>query len=433
MGNIHLFKSIGGVEEKVRLCVYCNDPKPKDNVLTVVNPDSVLVKMEPHQILHIVNYDDLGRQVRWSLDNPDSLKCVRCETVINDFQKVYDEEALFCPEPRSHGMSMNETLKNHPPQFFKNEVIGNRGLTTEYHFWSCLTAAEINKMYTAANGSYPIGTVSIQGEFEDRCSIRRFEVMLCVRGKRKLNLEHFKAIYSIAKCWNERHLSYLRHSIFNPRINENLDVSDSDGWFYVEIPSPSVYFEDFSSDCEWKSEDPVGTMQCHELKGRHINGNLVQRFLITGITNRKDDNLMSLGTLIFHSSDRGVTKQMSLCFWKIPSSHLGPFLPKRAEEEMPRRGSRNRLDEYFEIELEIINDGVLAEDDAITPLCYIDENAIDYSEMSEEYVRNLIESKKKCPLLLGVSSNSSTTALVPLGMIEREETIGVLSARSIAF
>jgi len=412
MGNVLLTKSIGGVKEKLRLCVYCTDAKsPKDNVLTVINPDDVLVKMEPYQILHIVSYDE---QMRWSLDNCEGLKCVRCETVINDFQKIYDQDALFCPEPRSHGFSMNKNLGEHPDQFFTNEVMGARGLTTEYHFWSCLTAAQINRMYSASNGTYSLGTIELKGESEKCGAIRKMELMLGVRGKKKINLEHFKAIYSLAKCWNERSLSYLRHSLFNPRVNENLDVSDADGWFYVEIPNPSVYFNDFSDDGSWKFQEADDTVICHELRERYINGNKVQRFLITGITNQREAELMSLGSVLFSCSEGDADKQMRLSFWKIPNDQTRPL----SQEMLPRRSGRSRLIEKVEIELEIVSDGVLASEDTITPLCCIDENDIDYTEFGEEYVSHLI-SKKKIPLLLGVSSSTTSAnnnaALVQVG------------------
>ncbi len=373
MGNVVISKMINGVFTEQRLCVYCTAEQPtKDNVITVINPDNCLVKIEPHHVIHIVMYD--GDSLQWSMENPDSLKCVRCETVINDFQGVYDPEALFCPEPRSHGLPMNEKLIEHPPEFFSNEVMGCKGFITEYHFWSCLTSSEVAKLNNSPNGSYEIGVISLQGKLPGatRVSFRQMEVMLSVRGdKRKLNLEHFKAIYSLAKCWNERSLSYVRHSIFNPRTNEDLDVSESDGWFYLEVPSPQVYFPEFDKENRWTCENIDGTsIQCHHLRSRHINGNEVQRFFISGISINKESTLMGVGMLMFSVSDGGVSRIMTINFWKIPVSE--------ERQSPPTRSTATRMSERIEIDLEVMVDNKLAEDECITPLSMIDPDDIDY-------------------------------------------------------
>lgn len=391
IGNVKLLKSIDGVLSCVRLCVYCvSSNYIKENVVTVINPDDSLVKIESHQILHVVVFDNLNSN--WSVDNPKSLTCVRCETVVSDFMDVYDDESLFCPRPRSQKLPINSSLKDHTKEYFSNEILGSRGLITEYHFWSCLSALDLNK----PNGSYSLGLVSICGENGEESTLKTMQVLLGVRGKRKKNInEHFQAIHMLAKCWDERSLSYTRHSILNPRVNENLDVSDSNGWFYIEIPCPQVYHKHLDNGLRWTCDDfttSQSLIQCCELRSRYLNGKEIQRYLVTGVTGVEKLHLSKLGAVDFYVKENDSYYEISINFWKIPV------------DTDPLKQSGRYLSSYTEIELEIVNDGKFIEASDIVVLSEVDgknmgDDYWDYMR-DNDFLPSTDSKKKFVPLCL---------------------------------
>jgi hypothetical protein len=415
LGNVIVVKNGGEEPVRVTMCVYCQPTNScKANVLTVINPDDQLVKIEPNQVLHLVVYDS-QEQARWSIEGLFGLNCIRCETVLNDFQNVYDPDSLLCPEPRSGLLALNADVTTHPPHHLPNEIMSN-GLVSEYHFWCCLSAEEIRKIHTSPNGSYKMGVVEIRGEYPDRCAIKRFEVMLSLRSsKESLNFDYFTAVHAISDCWKQRSLSYSRHSIFNPQCNENIDVSESDGWFYVEIPAPSVYFDKISEHAQWYPEhkmDDNSPIMCHQLRQRYINGKTVQRFLVTNITVRSSADLLCLGFIKFATQSSEGLRHITLTFWRIPGSSTTypPFQKDYWQEE--ERTSKKSLTSIEEVDLELLETKDLTENASIVPLYSIDADGWDeYAEyFGEDYLASLRGSKKKylpLPLLPRYESNTS--------------------------
>jgi hypothetical protein len=406
LGNVLLSKKLRSGDSKIHLCVYCQPTNQmKANVLTVINPEGSLLKVEPNQLLHIVMFDR-SEKTRWSLEKLEGFTCVRCETVVNDFTKVYDPDSLFCPEPRSLLLPMNEQLKNHPIQYFANEVMGSGGLVTEYHFWLCLSPSEIGKIHSLANGSYAMSAIKIKGEQRDKVIFQNLNLTLSLRGARKIDLDYFQSVHTMAKCWNERSLSYVRHSLFNPNFGENIDVSDSDGWFYLELPHPSTYFNGFDITTFWFCENKIdytirSGISCHELHTRYVNGIEVQRFLITNVSSGVvNDRLINTGVLKFRSIGTTNSKTLSLSFWKIPSDGTRDMVP--IDNRKKSFGFR------YEVELEL-KTGEVTDCATVTPLYMIDPEP-DYSEFfSEGYLESLMSgSNKKTPMMLPLIKNSTT-------------------------
>jgi hypothetical protein len=373
-----------GKKDKVRLCVTCiSTNEMKSNVLTVVNPDDQLVKMEPHQLLQIVVFDEQGR---WNIDGLLGITCVRSETVVNDFPKIYDHEILFCQEPRSVKLPINPFLLSHPPEYFQNEIIGG-GLVTEYHFWCCLSIAEIRKLNNACNGSYPLGTVELKVEYEDHCGIKRMDLMLGVRGSKKQNsFDYYRAIHALSQSWHDRSLSYSRHALLNPTQYENIDVSDAlDGWFYLEIPAPCVYYTNFDDASAWMvcEEDAESPIFCHELKSRYVDGKCVQRFLINNISIKCAEEFANLGKIRFVAEDDNNIKDIIINFWSLP----GEVVQK---PEIRRQGAK-LLTCTYDVDMELLSTKDLTESATVVLLSDIDvRDVIDYSEyFSDNYLESL--------------------------------------------
>lgn len=378
--------------DKIRLCIYCIGSK--DQILTVINSDGFLVKMEPHQLLQVVCYDKSNSLVEWKIEDLDKMKCVRCETVANDFPKVYDNKALFCPEPRSNSLPRNPNVKE---EFFSNNVV-SVCTTTEYHFWMCLSISEFVKTYNRPDGFYPLGFISLKEEGFEYQSINKIELMLNVRSKKKAKLENCSSILRIASQWRERSLSYSRRSLLNPLLIENISMADSDGWFYLEVPTPRQYYP-CSSDCDWK----MGTLEqikCFELKPRFINGVKIQRFLLSGIVHSFLQTI-NMGSVSFIVSDYLEDKrEITINFWKA----LSP------PTEMVQIGRKSKLlaeASYTEIEFELVGDNELSEENDIIILADVsEEEGFEYNEYMGVSMYDYTKKKKFRPLVRTIGDSS---------------------------
>lgn len=350
-GNVTLFKKCRNADSKIRLCVYCSGEKPKDSVLTVVNPDDFLVKIEPHQVLHIVNYDEED-DFKFSVLNKDLLlKCIRCETVVNDFTSVYDKDSIFCPEPRSNTLKRNLSFHQ---EFLQNEILGAR-VITETHFWFCMSRDDAEEYYGGRDQVRQGGDIAIRKENDNFQTIGKIELLIGVRSKRKMGTDYFDAVHNMARDWKDRSLSYSKKSILNPYVVENLNISESESWFYVEMPHPSIYFSDLKEGSWLPQQFEV---ECFELKSRFINGHRVQRFLITGITCFED--CLNLGYVCFSA---GFGRNVTLNFWKISSNSLSIVKSERTIVKSANTVTDSEV--VTKIELELVEGGELHEEEFV--------------------------------------------------------------------
>lgn len=372
-GNVVLSRKFKDTDDKIRLCVYCSDVKSNGTVITVVNPEDALIKMEPHQVIQIVTYSK-EIDAKWSIINSNpALKCIKCETVVNDYSDIYDKNSIFCAEPRSNKLKRNDSLSI-PDDFLLNEILGIHSVT-ETHFWFLLKETEASYLYEKPDDSYYGGSISIKEEVDDINLISKIEFTINVRSKNRMKSDYFDSVNFVAQNWKDRVLSYSRQCILNPNLFENLSISDSENSFYVEIPNPSVYFSDLKDDERWKPSDCK--VQTFELKSRHINGQRIQRFLIIGIAGMDQD----LGKVIFTSASG---KTIILNFWKItggliPATSYQPVKSEYSVVKNKKTSLNFSSIVEMEIELEIVQDGLI--DGESTPLSEI--SSFDYNSYSE--------------------------------------------------
>lgn len=339
LGNIILtIKPIGGKKqepETVRLCIFlnCSDAS-KAHVITVINPENHVLKMESNQIVHTVLFDT--HDTRWNLVGIESLgmACARSETVFNDVSNVYDPKALFCPEPRNTGMPINPTLDNAHNTVALSELHSHRKLgEKEYHFFTHLNLAALKKAHASPNGNYPMGHMQFTCKTTDGVVLeeRSLTMLMALRGTgKRISTSEFQAVRHNTRFWNTPYSSSARQCVLSPGFNESVDLPSDSDTLYVEIPQPSVYFnnEPLSEDSYWASQVNLDTkfgLRVKELTPRHVNGFMIQRFMIAGIlANKPPGDLLFIGALRFSCrsykdiSRSGVSFQpISLSLWKV--------------------------------------------------------------------------------------------------------------------
>lgn len=375
LGNVVICRKSNENDSQIRLCLYCiAKSNAKNQIVTVINPEDGLIKIEPQQMVHFVLFDK--NDFKWSIDPPENMKCIKCETVINDFMSVYDRDNMFCQEPRSLTLPINNNLKNKSRDFFKHEIVGGCAVTDEYHFWCCFDMNFIDSIRNMYNGNYMIGNFCFYGntELNDNVTVKKMEVMLSLHdNKTKINKSHLQVFYNAAKFWNERSVSYIRNSIMNPKVREDIDISQSDKWFYIELPPPSMYFPKFDKASSWSFSKKNGTFYCYELKERYVNGKKIQRFVVSGLNTGASSVLINLGVLSFICQDASDEKHLSICFWKdVFNNNLNT---NRNETD----NNINYTNCKVEVELEIIDDGQLVDKSCITQV-YLNDEFISYDE-----------------------------------------------------
>lgn len=413
-GNVTLIRKCEKIDDRVRLCIYCSGIKSKDTVVTVVNPDHALVKLEPHQVLQIVTYNK-EVESKWSISNTDLLmKCVKCETVINDPSNVYDKDSIFCAEPRSSTLKRNDAL-HLSGDFLPNEVLGIRSIV-ETHFWFCLPQSEVQRFYAGSDTVHSGGVIQIKEEVDDAQSLSKMELLIAVRSKNKMGIDYFGSINANARSWRDRSLSYSRKCLLCPNLIENLNVSDSESSFYVEIPNPLAYFDDFSELPDGICWQPQGFgVHCFELRSRYINGHLIQRFLITGIGIIGQN--LDLGNVVFST---GYGKSIVVNFWKVQSGYLPVPIVKNEKTALQQVSSR------MEVEFELVQDGKL--DGECTPLnevCGFDYAS--YSEYGYCYYPQSHDVKKKYTLgpVTNIPNILTTRMMKPEFISVSQESVSV--------
>jgi hypothetical protein len=318
--------------ETIRLCVYLNcTDKEKSHVVTVINPDNQVLKMEPNQIIHTVIFDQ--HHARWSLVGIENLgmSCARSETVFNDVANVYDPKALFCPEPRNVAKVINNELDNSHNDVALAELNNvRRAGGKEYHFFTHLDLGALKKAVASPNGNYPMGDMLFvcKGGDGDVLEERKLTLLMALKGSgKRITTAEFQAIRHHTRIWNTPFSSPTRQCVLSPGFNESVDLPTDADTLYVEIPQPSVYFNKEMKDAYWTSEinlDAKYGLTVRELAVRHVNGFAVQRFMVSGIlANKPPGDLLFIGALRFSCKQIGRStylcyyKSISLSLWKV--------------------------------------------------------------------------------------------------------------------
>lgn len=281
LGNVVLVR--GG--EMKHLCVYCrSQSRFKANVITVVNPEDFVIKIDGSQIFHFVLYKD---SEDWYIEKGEGVVCVLHETVIGDFFDIYNKEKLFCPEARS---IMPPALAG----FVKPANVG--GKKTEHHFWCYLNLKE------------KISSVLFNGP-----CLRKVNFVVGHRRKTPVDPE---MMLSCAANWNKNYSS--GNSIINPYQSEKKGVPASQNWMYVEIPTPAIYFKEFDLSCFWAVHDyhgssALGKVEVHELESREVSGCDVQRFMLSNLFPSGENN----SVVVFVAVGDDIKKYLFLHFSKL--------------------------------------------------------------------------------------------------------------------
>lgn len=318
--------------EIIRLCVYlnCSDAS-KAHVVTVIDPDQHLLKIDSNQIVHVVMSDE--HKARWTLVGIEELgmDCARSETVFNDVSNVYDPQALFCPEPRIIPMPINPALDNAHNSVALSEL--NRDTKCggkEYHFFTHLSLTALKKAHSSSNGNYPMGDMNFVCKISEGVSTdRSLTLLMALRGTgKRISTAEFQAIRHNTRNWNTPFASSVRQCVLSPGFNESIDLPVDADTLYIEIPQPSVYYSQQMDDAYWSSEinlDVKFGLKVKELKSRHVNGFMVQRFMVVGIlATRPPGELLFIGALRFACrNSKGAVyslKSISLSLWKVKSA-----------------------------------------------------------------------------------------------------------------
>jgi hypothetical protein len=338
LGNIVLTVKPRGLTkepEKIRMCVFLNcSDESKANVITVVNPDNHMLKIESNQIVHAVLLDT--HSVRWNLVGIEILgmSCARSETVFNDVANVYDPKALFCPEPRNTALVINPTLDAAHNTVALEELHAERKSgAKEYHFFTHLSLAALKKAHTSPNGNHPMGDMRFTCKTDDGVLLeeRNLTLIMALRGVgKRISTPEFQAIRHNTRFWHTPFASSARQSVLSPGFNESVDLPADADTLYIEIPQPSVYHstERLAEEAFWSSQinlDARFGLRVQELTPRHVNGFMVQRFMVGGIlANKPPGDLLFIGALRFscRSYKEGYQhvsqfRPISISLWKV--------------------------------------------------------------------------------------------------------------------
>lgn len=325
LGNVIINRKTADKSVGYQVCVYLNcSNENKNKVLTVINPNNNLVKIEPSTLVEIVIFGkDAGR---WSLRSVEESGCfcVRSETVYNDICDVYDPDLTFCSEPRNVHLPVNSMLQDSKQCVMTQAA--NKSIdrpTKEYHFWIHLDARSLRKAATTTSGNYPIGEVKFSCKDDDDVAGKVInehvmDLMLSLRrNDEKINASEYQALRSVAEKWSIRSINPTQNSVICPNFNESVDVSPNAEFLYIEIPQPSVYIgkeaEGFwSVDAGLESTKKI-SLQIEELTPRYVNGYMVQRFLMNNLKWSKP-----IATLLFMG-------HVNFSFNKFKRSPLIPY------------------------------------------------------------------------------------------------------------
>lgn len=272
-----------------QICVYLNCVnESKQKVVTVINPNNHLIKIEPSSLLEIVIFGkDAGR---WSLMSIEEIGCycIRSETVYNDIPDVYDANLTFCPEPRNVSFAINPLLEE--SKFCVTQQELHKAIdkcSKEYHFWVHLDVKSVRKASTTPNGNYSMGNIKFSCKNEEDVVVKELfsELMLSLRhSNNNVNSSEYQALRSSVENWSIRSINPAQNSVLCPNFNENVDIIKGAEFLYVEIPQPSVYMGKdvegyWSVDASLENNKKVG-LQISELSPRYVNGFMVQRFVV---------------------------------------------------------------------------------------------------------------------------------------------------------
>lgn len=341
LGNVILtIKSKSKEEmETIRLCVFLNCPDAlKSNVVTVVNPNQYqTLKIESNQIVEVVLPDT--HHERWNLVKVEDLGmiCARSETVFNDFIDVYDTTETFCPEPRFVSMPINPVLD----EYYQKNIIRPdlKFGAKEYHFFTHLNLSSLKKAYSASGGNYPIGKMQFVCKTDDDFIMeeRSLNIIMNLKGNgKRMTASELQAIHHDTRNWNKPFNSSTLQSVIHPNFNESIDLQCKFDVLYIEIPQPSVYFNNDKNleDAFWASEMSIvkSNFKVKELTPRHVNGIMVQRFVVEGILSYNPPGELSfIGSLKFDC--RTTSKNRHDLFVKYKNINLSLWKAKGFVED----------------------------------------------------------------------------------------------------
>jgi hypothetical protein len=286
LGNVIVYNDI---EQSVNCCVFleCANRK-KYSVLTVVNPQNSLVRIDPHQLVEVVLFTDPF--VHWEESYNDKfLELIRHETVLNDSESIYPQDDVFCPEPRNVELSTNLSLRECFNEVYEEKRKCDKSI--EHHYWFRIRKEYLEKASDYPNGCYGLGRLKFKplGAKGVACPVR-CNLVANLRGtaREKIDLVLFDAIAYRAESWFHRYLDVGRRFLYAPAQLENIDIRSGQDFFFLEIPQPSTYYSDYGDHAVWKLDTEfAGKIKVNELEARTINGKQIQRFFVSNLADPK--------------------------------------------------------------------------------------------------------------------------------------------------
>jgi hypothetical protein len=294
-------------EETIRLCVIVDSSNAiKKNVITAINPNGHVLKIELNQILHVVVFD--APSSRWVIAGIENvgMKCLRTETVFSDSVGDYNPQEMMCPEPRNHNWDAVAFVPD----------------GKEYHFWTVLDESTVLKAKSTAGGTYVLGNMCFVSK-NNFLSIdkKSLSLLLSLRNKKETEVDPEIKVTEPFQHYMNADIPVL----LSPKFSQHMDLLPQTRTLYLELPHPSVYFGKKMDGAYWVCE-AKSVLHVTELEPRYVNGIAVQRFICSDIHSQMPKNdLTYIATLsffckvpsdIFLIPKHTNYKKISVCLWK---------------------------------------------------------------------------------------------------------------------
>ncbi len=259
--------------EGATLGVYhCPQTQNAGDVITVVNPETCTVKLEPSRVLEVVCYEP-----SWPEDCCETWKVhvedfeVEAQGIFvqninkhNILTRLYADDkgsaGGFTVKPR-HNPTVNGLLEEKMRSHFQGELERRKTPGRENHFWFAFTADSKKKIASLKNGSYIcaritlIGAAKIDGEWHT--VKRELILMLSKHGKPVASSKMFNHSRALMAIKDDKPIALRRHQdknrclLQNPGNTESLDFSTGYEDCAIEVPFPKSLWPEEPADAEW--------------------------------------------------------------------------------------------------------------------------------------------------------------------------------------
>jgi hypothetical protein len=290
-------------------CTICVvQQSPRSEIVTVINPQSSTVKIEPHQILEVVCFETSWNKFKaGQIEVPglrDEWDHVENDLANNEFdlklKRIHYEIAGDTlrngkfPVKSRFGLKINQKLDPMIQEVVEAEMCEQNPPAREHHWWFSCDEASQKKVLDLANGVYPVCTLDFEGvcsEFSgelDYSALRTTNIQLAVRGKNKskmhpfyLNPDSVEHKMEVVKRTSDK----FNQILTNPLAVEQIDFEPGYESLVIEVVQPNCLWNDLPEDTQWDfvfDTKPICPrfVKMTQLESRHQWGKKYQRIRI---------------------------------------------------------------------------------------------------------------------------------------------------------